>query len=364
MRSALRSVLAPALLLAAALPVACQPAHQARATFREEEIHRAVRRAMERARIPGLTVALATESGRIWSHGYGLADVENAVPATPQTVYRLGSISKPITAVAALQLAERGRLDLDAPVQTYVPEFPQKPWPITSRQLLGHLGGIRHYKNLEEINSTRHYEDLLAPLAIFQDDPLVAEPGTKFSYTTYGYVLLGAVVEKASGRRFLDYLRENIFQPAGMERIQADSVHAIIPHRARGYRISKEGRLENCDLADTSNKIPGGGLSSTASDLVRFALAVRDGKLLQPATVEVMFTRQRLKDGGRTNYGLGWNLLEVKGVEHVLHGGGQQGVATMLLMERRRPLVVAVMSNLEGAPVGELAMEILDTLRR
>lgn len=364
MRLALRSVLLPVLLLAAALPVACQQAREGRPSFPEEELHRRVRRAMERARIPGLTVALAADSGRVWSYGYGVADVENAVPATPQTVYRLGSISKPITAVAVLQLAERGRLDLDAPVQTYVPEFPQKPWPITSRQLLGHLGGIRHYKSLEEINSTRHYEDLLAPLAIFQDDPLVAEPGTKFSYTTYGYVLLGAVVEKASGMPFLDFLRENIFEPAGMERIQADSVHAIIPHRARGYRISKAGQLENCDLADTSNKIPGGGLSSTAGDLVRFALAVRDGKLLKPATVEAMFTRQRLKDGSRTNYGLGWNLLQAKGVEYVLHGGGQQGVATVLAMERHRPRVVAVMSNLEGAPVGELAMEILDLIRR
>ncbi len=364
MKPAFRSGLAAVMLLLAAAPlVACGQAPN-RPSVREEEIDRRVLRAMERARIPGLTVAVATEAGQVWSRGYGLADVENSVPATPETVYRLGSISKPITAVAVLQLAERGRLDLDAPVQTYVPDFPQKPWPITPRQLLGHLGGIRHYKSLEEINSTRHYEDLLSPLAIFQDDPLVAEPGTKFSYTTYGYVLLGAVVEKASGMRFLDYLRENIFQPAGMERIQADSVHAIIPHRARGYRISKAGRLENCDLADTSNKIPGGGLSSTAADLVRFALAVRDGRLLRPATIEAMFTRQRLKDGSRINYGLGWNLLEVKGIEHVLHGGGQQGVATMLLMERRHTRVVAVMSNLEGAPVGELAMEILDLLRQ
>lgn len=363
MKPALRSVFLTVMLLAAAAAAACPQARESRPPFREEEIHRRVRRAMERARIPGLTVALAAESGRIWSHGYGVADVENEVPAKPETVYRLGSISKPITAVAVLQLAERGRLDLDAPVQTYVPSFPQKPWPITARQLLGHLGGIRHYKSLEEINSTRHYDDLLAPLAIFENDPLVAEPGTQFSYTTYGYVLLGAAVEKASGMRFLDYLRENIFEPAGMKRIQADSVHAIIPHRARGYRISRAGQLENCDLADTSNKIPGGGLSSTAADLVRFALAVREGKLLQPATVEAMFTRQRLKDGSRTSYGLGWNLLEAKGVEYVLHGGGQQGVATMLVMERRRPRVVAVMSNLEGAPVGELAMEILDVIR-
>ncbi len=352
--------LAPA-LLAAVLPAACQ--QRGPAPPHLEEIHAAVRRTMARAKIPGLTVAVARQ-GMVWSQGYGRADVENSVPATPRTVYRLGSISKPITAVAALQLAERRQLDLDAPVQNYVPSFPAKPWPITSRQLLGHLGGIRHYKSLEEVNSTRHYDDLLAPLEIFQNDPLVAEPGTKFSYTTYGYVLLGAVVERAAGVRFLDYLRENIFEPAGMKNIQADSVHAIIPHRARGYRLTRAGVLENCDLADTSNKIPGGGLSSTAMDLVRFALALKEGKLLKAATLEAMFSPQRLKDGSLTQYGLGWNLLEAGGIEHVLHGGGQQGVSTMLLMERRRPLVVAVMANLEGAPVGDLAMEILDLLRR
>jgi serine beta-lactamase-like protein LACTB len=360
---AFRFIVPALLLLAAVTPVACQQ-RPAIGPSKAEEIHAAVRRAMERARIPGLTIAVAPEGGRIWSNGYGLADIENSVPAAAATVYRLGSISKPITAVAALQLAERGSLDLDAPVQKYVPGFPEKPWPITSRQLLGHLGGIRHYNSVEEVNSTRHYEDLAAPLAIFQDDPLVAEPGTKYSYTTYGYVLLGAVVEGASGVRFMDYLRENIFAPAGMKRIQVDSVHAIIPHRARGYRVSKAGPVENCDLADTSNKIPGGGLSSTAEDLVRFALAVCNGKLLKPATIEEMFSRQRLKDGSRTDYGLGWNLLEVNGVQHVLHGGGQQGVATMLVMDRQRGLVVAVMSNLEGAPVGNLAMEILDAVRK
>jgi len=352
--------LAP-ILLAAVWPAACQ--QRAWAPPRVEEIHAAVRRTMARAKIPGLTVAVA-RGGALWSQGYGQADVENSVPATPSTVYRLGSISKPITAVAVLQLAERGRLDLDVPVQQYVPGFPAKPWPITSRQLLGHLGGIRHYKSLEEVNSTRHYEDLFTPLEIFANDPLVAEPGTKFSYTTYGYVLLGAVLEGAAGMPFLEYLRKNIFEPAGMKHIQADSVHAIIPHRARGYRLTRAGALENCDLADTSNKIPGGGLSSTALDLVRFAVALKDGKLLQAATIEQMFSPQRLKDGTLTRYGLGWNLLESGGAEYVLHGGGQQGVATMLLMERRRPLVVAVMANLERAPVDELAIEILELLRR
>jgi serine beta-lactamase-like protein LACTB len=165
-----------------------------------EKVQTAISSEMARQGIPGLSVAIVTDHRIRWSNGYGLADLENFVPATPGTVYRLGSISKTITAVAAMQLVEKGKLDLDAPVQQYVPSFPQKPWPITTRQLLGHLSGIRHYQG-DEIDSTRHYVRLLDGLAIFRNDPLLDEPGTKFHYTTYGYTLLGCVIESAAGRK-------------------------------------------------------------------------------------------------------------------------------------------------------------------
>ena len=174
---------------------------------------------MSRQNIPALSVAIAIDSRPSWSSGFGMSDLENFVPAKASTVYRLGSISKPITAVAAMQLVEKGKLDLDAPIQKYLPSFPQKPWPITARQLLGHLSGIRHYAGLEEVNSTRHYDDRLTPPQIFQNDPLLFEPGTKYSYSTYGYCLLGAAVEAAADFKFVEYLRRNVFEPAGMDRI-------------------------------------------------------------------------------------------------------------------------------------------------
>ncbi|MGH9672891.1 MAG: serine hydrolase domain-containing protein, partial [Bryobacteraceae bacterium] len=310
--------------------------------------------------IPMITAAVATGGELRWANGYGLSDVENNVPAKAATVHRLGSISKPITAVAALQLYESGRLDLDAPVQKYVPGFPLKPWPITSRQLLGHLGGIRHYNGEDEVNSTRHYRNLIDPLAIFQRDALVAEPGTRYNYTTYGYVLLGAVVEAASGARFMDYLRERVFLPAAMDRIRDDHPFALIPNRARGYRRYATGQLENCALADTSNKIPGGGLCSTTEDLVKFALAVRRGTLLKPETVEMMFTRQKLRDGTETPYGLGWNVPAVEGGRRiVMHGGGQQGTSTVLAMLPREGAAVALMCNLERGSLSKLGVEML-----
>ncbi len=315
-------------------------------------------------RIPALSVAVADRFQPVWSGAFGWADLENNVRAAPGTVFRLGSISKPMAAVAALQLVERGRLDLDAPVQKYVPSFPEKPWPITPRMLLAHLSGIRHYRSPEELLSTRHYDDLLEPLKIFAADPLEFQPGTKFRYTTYGYVLLGAIVEAASGRRFADYLRENVLAPAGCLRVQPDDVYRIIPNRARGYRRTPSGAVENCALADTSNKISGGGLLATAEDLVRFALALQQGRLLKPETVRQMFTSQRTSDGRPTGYGLGWYVGERAGKHWVEHSGSQPGASSELLMLPERGLAVAVLTNLERAPARAIALRLADLLIR
>ena len=198
----------------------------------------------------------------------------------------------------------------------------------------------------------------MEPLKIFANDPLLFEPGTKFSYTTYGFNLLGAAVESVSGLPFMEYLKQNVFAPAHMEHIAADDVYAIIPHRARGYRLSKDGRIENCALADTSNKIPAGGLIATATDLVRFALAVNSGGLLKKQTVEQMFTAQNTRDGKPTTYGMGWFIETVGGRPCVGHSGGQQGVATDLVLYPDLGIAIAVMTDREHAPVSVIANRI------
>ncbi len=322
-------------------------------------VDRVIAAEMERQGIPGLSVAIAVDGRLVWAKGYGYSDLENQVKATKDTRYRLASISKAITAVAVMQLAEAGKLDLDAPVQSYVPGFPEKEHSITSRLLLGHLGGIRHYRTPEEIGSTLHYTNLSDALAIFQDDPLVAEPGTKYSYTSYGYNLLGAVVEGASGERFPAYVRKHIFEPAGMISAGDDNVFRIIPHRTRGYRKNDSGEIENCALADTSNKIPGGGMIADVSDLVRFALAVRGGKLLKTETVEEMWTAQTTAGGEKTKYGLGWSVIEDEGPKRVGHAGGQQGTSTLLTMLPETGTVVAIMANLERANVNRIVNRII-----
>ena len=352
-----RRLLFAVMCIAAAAPVSAQlPA------ARQQEIERLVAHEMSRQNMPGVSIAVAVRGELVWSAGFGLADLENFVPAKPSTMYRLASVSKPITAVAVMQLQEAGKIDLDASIRRYVPSFPAKPWTITVRQLLGHLGGIRHYEDDDEINSTKHYPDMLSPLKTFASDPLVAEPGTRYHYTSYGYVLLGAAVEAAAGQRYQEYVKNRIFAPAGIERIRQDHVFAIIPNRARGYVLNSAGQLQNCSLADTSNKVAGGGMIGNVEDVVRFAAAVRAGKLVKHNSMEAMFTPQRLPENKQSLYGLGWDVWTLDNRKLVSHTGGQQGTSTIVAMLPREGDIVAIMTNLEHAQLRELSNHVLKLL--
>ena len=336
-------------------------------------VEKAVAEMMSASGAPGLSVAIALDGEVRYAKGFGYADVENQVAAGADTVYRLASISKPITAVAALQLAEAGRLDLDADVRRYVPGFPPKPWPITTRLLLAHLGGVRHYQEGEFGHdpasgeafgeNTRRFASLLEGLDVFKDDPLVAEPGTRFNYTTHGYTLIGCVVEAVSKERFVAYLGRHIFTPAGMTGIRDDEAAALIPHRALGYRKTADGQLRNSDLSDTSYKIPGGGLVATASDLARFASALLDGRLLRSETVTKAFTRQVTKTGRAIGYGLGWDVAERNGRREIWHTGGQARVSNVLYLRPDRRLAIAILTNLERSGPKPLAQKIADLVR-
>jgi serine beta-lactamase-like protein LACTB len=328
------------LLLPAALVAQSASALTADQVKRIEQL---VTTEMARTSIPGVSVAIGGKFR--WAQGFGMADLENLVPVTPETRIRLGSISKPITAVAVMQLVEQGKIDIDAEIQQYVPAFPKKQWPVRVRQLLGHQGGVRHYlQDGSDLDSTRHYTDRIEPLKIFAADALLFEPGTRYSYTTYGFNLLGAAVEAASSESLPEYFRRHIFQPAGMDSISQDDTYAVIPHRARGYHL-ENATLQNCHLADTSNKIPGGGLISTAGDLVKFGLAVNAGALVKKDTARLMFTAQKTRDGKPTTYGMGFFIA----ADSVSHSGGQQGITTNLQLFAGENLAIAVMTNLDGA---------------
>jgi len=326
-------------------------------------IEKAVSSFMSANSVPGIGAAVVLDGEPVWSAGFGMSDLEGYAPATSSTLFRLGSISKPITAVAVLQLYEKGKLDLDALVQNYCPAFPKKEWPITTRELLGHLGGIRHYNSdgkgdIPE-DSARHFSSMEESLQIFAGDPLVAKPGSKFNYSTYGYTLLGCVLEGAASEKYVDFVKKNVFQPAGMEQTQADDFFAVIPHRTRWYHKDKSGLVRNAGVLDSSYKIPGGGLISSTDDMARFEAAILADKFIKRATRELMWTSQNTEDGKATGYGLGWGILDKFGVHIVAHTGGQQGTSTAFALVPERRAGVVVLANMDGVNSGGLAEEIL-----
>ncbi len=300
---------------------------------------------------PGATFAIGRDGQLVWTAGFGYADVENHVKATPQTRYRTASIGKPMTATAAMELWETGKLDIDLPIQKYCPKFPAKPWPITTRELLSHTSGIREPNETTELHNTEHYDRVSDALEIFARDPLTMRPGDDFRYTTWGYVVLGCVLEGATGEEYRALMQRMIFDPAGMTSTLDDNPRAIIPRRARGY-IVENGVLQNSGWADMSSKLPAGGWVTTAPDLVRFMMAWTSGKYVSPKTQTMMLTPYVLPRHGGTvdGYGMGWFLEEYHGLRAGFHGGGTPQVSGIALFVPEKNIAVAGIFNVENIP--------------
>jgi serine beta-lactamase-like protein LACTB len=297
---------------------------------------------------PGLSLAVAVDGKIVYSEGFGFADLEERMPVWPTTKFRIGSVSKPLTAIALAQLVEAGKLDLDAPVQKYVPSFPDKGAVITTRMLAGHLGGIRHYQG-DEFKLQQHYANVLDGLKIFENDPLVSPPGTKFNYSSYGYNLLSAVVESASGENFLAYMQKHVFDAMGLVHTAADQNAQIVEQRSRFYEKEKDGTLENASYVDNSYKWAGGGFLSTSEDLVRFGSILLQPGFLKAESLKLLFTSQKTKSGEATGYGVGWGIAKSPSGKLVYaHSGGSVGGTSQLIMYPETHVVVALITNLSG----------------
>jgi len=344
-----------------------QEPHAKLSPAKQSQIEAAVAKFMASTHVPGVSVAIVEDGTYEWAQGFGFADLESNAPASEHTLFRLGSISKSLTATAAMELWERGKLDLDAPVQKYCPAFPQKPWPITAREAMGHLAGIRHYKSSSqddpEIGNTRHFDDpIQAGLDFFKNDPLLSEPGTHFHYSTQGYTLVGCVIEGASGGHYIDFVRQNVFVPSDMEQTQVDNRFNIIPYRTRFYRRTDSGTVENSDFLDSSYKIPGGGWLSSAEDMAKFEVAILNDKLMKRSTRDLMWTPLKPTDGSKDHYALGWAVGEYGGIRTVGHSGGQQGTSTDFLIAPDERAGVVVLTNMEDLSLGEISRKILKIL--
>jgi len=299
---------------------------------------------------PGMSLAVAVSGKVVWAEGFGLADLEQCVPVTPSTRFRIGSTSKPLTSAGAALLYDQKRLDLDAPIQRYVPTFPNKGFQITTRQLLGHLGGIRGYTAADgDRENVEPYHSVAESLRRFRDDPLVARPGTKWQYSAYGYVLASAAIEGASGQDFLSFMNDRVFQPLSMSDTLADENERIIPNRARWYESAADGTYRNSPYADLSYKWAAGGFLSTAVDLVRFGSALLNPGFLQETTLKMVFSPQEISGGTKTKYGLGWEIHEGGGDDgperRFQHSGGVAGSSSFLIIYPDQEVVIAWLLN-------------------
>jgi CubicO group peptidase (beta-lactamase class C family) len=314
--------------------------------------------AMKAQRMPGLSVAVMHGDFR-WSRGFGFADIENEVPALAESSYRMGSVSKPFTAVAVLKLVEEGKIDLDAEVQTYVPYFPRKAKPVTVRQLLAHQGGISHYRDYDKEGRIREPKNTREALAIFQDFELVNEPGTAYHYSSYGYNLLGAVIEGASGRTYGQYLEENVWKPLGMTSTRMDDPRALVPHRVTGY-VLEHGELRRSEYVDISSRFGGGGTRSTVGDMLRFIEGLANGQVLKSATRNVAWTMQPTRDRRFTRYGLGFGIAQRNGRWVVAHSGAQQETRTHLVLVPSERFAIALASNFEDASLDVFENKLIE----
>ena len=305
---------------------------------------------------PGASICVVRDGQVVWSHASGFADLEQKVPVSAETRFRIGSVSKSLTSVAIGRLVQDGQLDLDSPVQRYAPSFPVKRYPITVRQVAGHLAGIRHYLT-GEFENREHYGTVSEGLAIFAADSLLFQPGTEFSYTSYGYNLLGAVIEGASGRSYLEYMRDAVLMPAGMTHTSPEHPDSIIPNRGRYYtRADSTGPILNAPYVDNTYKWPSGGYLSTAEDLARFGDRLLRGQVLRPETVESLWTSMRTSNGTPTEYGIGWTVeRDSVGRRRVRHAGGSVGGTAHLIIYPEERLVVAVLVNSDYTFINAIA---------
>ena len=268
--------------------------------------------------------------------GYGMADVGKAAPVSPTTILRLGSVTKPFTAIAILQLVEAGKLKLDDPLSRYVPGVPQGD-RIRISHLLSHTSGVPDFIPIEDAKRS----------------PLEFEPGERINYTNNGYSLLGRVVEKVSGQAWDEYLRDHIFAPLGMKSTGYDKT-ADLPGRATGYEMGKDGAYAPIAAQDAREAYAAGGLYSSLEDLVRWELALETGKLLRRETLDQASMPTRLADGRTAAYGFGWMTSTYRGLREVGHGGDITGFNSFVARYPDEKFAVIVLSNTGMRPPGPL----------
>lgn len=322
-----------------------------------EKVDEFVTTAMREQKVPGLSIAVVRNGELLYAKGYGLANVELNVPATTETIYQSGSVGKQFTAALVMMLVEEGKLSLDDPISKHIEGAPAIWKDIKVRHLLTHTSGLSNAL-YNKINMRQDYteDELVQQIAAL---PLDFQPGEKWSYSNPGYVMLGILVHKMTGRFYGDVLKEKIFRPLGMTTARVISEADIVPNRAAGYRL-ENGEIKNQEwVSPTLNTTADGALYMTVLDMAKWDAALYTEKLLKRSSFDQIWTPVTLNDGKTFPYGFGWQLGEIKGRRMIQHGGGWQGFATHIARAVDDKLTVIVLTNLANARPEKIARGIL-----
>jgi CubicO group peptidase (beta-lactamase class C family) len=315
-----------------------------------------VKKQLEERKIPGLSIAVMKNGEIIKAEGYGYANLEHMVPAKPETVYQSGSVGKQFTATGVMMLVEEGKVNLDDPITKYFPDGPKSWNKVKVRHLLSHTGGISN-KLYDQINMREDQteEQLLKKIAAL---PLDFQPGEKWNYSNPGYLLLGILIRKASGKFYGDFLQERIFQPLGMNTTRIINEPDIIPNRAAGYVMEREQIKNQTWVAPMINTTADGSLYFTVLDLAKWDAALYTEQLLKKSSQDQMWTPTKLNTDKVEKYGFGWGMDEIRGHRIIMHGGSWQGFTTHIVRYVDDKLTVVVLTNFAAASPGSIAKGI------
>jgi CubicO group peptidase (beta-lactamase class C family) len=300
---------------------------------------------------PGAAVIIVKEGKVVFRKGYGKANLELGVPIEPDMLFRIGSITKQFTAVSILKLAEEGKLSLSDEITKFLPDYPTQGKKITVEHLLTHTSGIKSYTELPEwLGMWRKDMSLTELIALFKDKPMDFAPGENWRYDNSGYVLLGAIIEKASGQSYADYVEKQIFAPLGMTHSFYDRTERVIPRRASGYSKGKDGWV-NCAYLSMTQPHAAGSLMSSVDDLALWDAALYTEKVVKQESLRRAWTPFKLNNGKATHYGYGWSMQSYEGHRIVTHDGGINGFVTSGYRLPDDKVYVAVLTNTNSPEV-------------
>jgi serine beta-lactamase-like protein LACTB, mitochondrial len=309
--------------------------------------------AVRRGAAPGASVAVALGGQVVWSEGFGVSDLASGALVTPATRFGVGSISKSLTLAAALALADERKLDLDAPVERYLPDFPHRGRGVTVRRIGAHQSGIADAFADRNYYTTAHFSSLDSAYRGIAAAPLTFTPGSRTEYATGLFTIVGRILERITGESYVDVMRRRVFVPAGMKATAPNDPRHPAAGRAAFYVRNAGGSFDPAPATDPSFKLPGAGFLSTAEDLARFGAALLGPSLLSDSARREPFTPIPLADGTPTRHALGFQALEEDGRRVMLQPGGGPGIAGWLAVYPDDDLVVAILSNATGAPLGD-----------